>query len=72
MEAHLAEGNVVEARRIFAAYRDLIAEELGIPPSRELAMYFESESHVREGLSEMRFPPTGNVRSRPVGASRSA
>jgi DNA-binding SARP family transcriptional activator len=37
MEAHIAEGNWVEACRIFATYRDLVADELGILPSRELA-----------------------------------
>ena len=71
MAAHLAERNVVEARRVFATYRDLVTEELGIPPSRELAIYFESESQIREGLNEMQLLQTGNVWSRPVGASRS-
>jgi DNA-binding SARP family transcriptional activator len=37
IEAHLAEGNYVEARRVYVAYHELIAEELGIPPSNELA-----------------------------------
>ena len=37
IEAHLAEGNYVEARRVYLAYHRLIAEELGIPPSRELS-----------------------------------
>jgi DNA-binding SARP family transcriptional activator len=37
IEAHLAEGNYVEARRVYVAYYELIAEELGIPPSNELA-----------------------------------
>jgi DNA-binding SARP family transcriptional activator len=37
IEAHLAEGNLVEARRVYAAYHRLIGEELGILPSDELA-----------------------------------
>jgi DNA-binding SARP family transcriptional activator len=42
IEAHLAEGNLVEARRVFAAYRDLVGDELGILPSRDLAEMFSS------------------------------
>jgi DNA-binding SARP family transcriptional activator len=34
--AHLAEGNVCEARRQYAMYRDLLWESLRIPPSPEL------------------------------------
>jgi len=37
IEAHLAEGNFVEARRAYAAYDELLAVELGVPPSDELA-----------------------------------
>jgi DNA-binding SARP family transcriptional activator len=37
INAHLAEGNRVEARRVFAAYRRLVASELGVAPSTELA-----------------------------------
>jgi DNA-binding SARP family transcriptional activator len=36
IEAHLAEGNFVEARRVYAAYNALLAVELGVPPSDEL------------------------------------
>jgi DNA-binding SARP family transcriptional activator len=35
--AHLGEGNLVEARRQFAAYRRLLAAELGIEPHPSLA-----------------------------------
>lgn len=34
--AHLAEGNVSEARRQFFSYRDLLEERLGIAPTRTL------------------------------------
>jgi DNA-binding SARP family transcriptional activator len=37
IEAHLAEGNFVEARRAYARYSDLVGRELGVEPSRELA-----------------------------------
>jgi DNA-binding SARP family transcriptional activator len=33
VEAHLAEGNVVEARRAFSQYRNLLRRELGVDPS---------------------------------------
>jgi DNA-binding SARP family transcriptional activator len=34
--AHVAEGNVVEARRAFRAYARLMRDELGIPPSARM------------------------------------
>jgi DNA-binding SARP family transcriptional activator len=37
LEAHLAESNLIEARRDFLAYRDLVRRELGVEPSAELA-----------------------------------
>jgi DNA-binding SARP family transcriptional activator len=36
IEAHLAEGNVVEAWRSFEAYRLLVSRELGVAPGRRL------------------------------------
>jgi DNA-binding SARP family transcriptional activator len=36
IEAHLDEGNLVEARRCLVRYRDLLGRELGVPPSAEL------------------------------------
>jgi len=36
ISAHLAEGNVSEARRQFFAYRDLLGEQLGISPTETL------------------------------------
>jgi len=36
-EAHLAEGNLVEARRCFITYRGLLRDELGVEPSEDLA-----------------------------------
>jgi len=37
IEAHLAEGNWIEGRRSFEAYKDLLDRELGIQPDPELA-----------------------------------
>jgi DNA-binding SARP family transcriptional activator len=37
IEAHLAEGNVVEARRAYKRYRDTVRRELGVEPSEQLA-----------------------------------
>jgi DNA-binding SARP family transcriptional activator len=39
IEAHLGEGNWVEAHRGFVNYRDLLRRELGVSPSHELASY---------------------------------
>jgi DNA-binding SARP family transcriptional activator len=36
IEAHLAEGNVVEARRAYERYRDTVRCELGVEPSEQL------------------------------------
>jgi DNA-binding SARP family transcriptional activator len=36
IKAHLAEGNLAEARRTYLAYRDLIRAELGVDPSVEI------------------------------------
>jgi DNA-binding SARP family transcriptional activator len=37
LQAHLAESNLVEARRYFLSYRNLVRRELGVEPSMELA-----------------------------------
>jgi DNA-binding SARP family transcriptional activator len=37
LEAHLAESNLIEARRDFVTYRNLVRRELGVEPSVELA-----------------------------------
>lgn len=38
IEAHLAEGNLVEGRRIFVDYTDLVRRELGVDPDPSLAV----------------------------------
>jgi DNA-binding SARP family transcriptional activator len=37
IEAHLAEGNLVEGRRAYQRYRDTVRRELGVEPAKELA-----------------------------------
>lgn len=39
IEAHVGEGNWVEAHRAFVTYRDLLRRELGVSPSRQLSTY---------------------------------
>jgi DNA-binding SARP family transcriptional activator len=53
IEAHLAEGNWVEARRVFATYRDLVNDELGVMPSRALADIFRSVPNAKEAQIEV-------------------
>jgi DNA-binding SARP family transcriptional activator len=36
IEAHLAEGNLIEGRRAYERYRDIVRRELGVEPGREL------------------------------------
>jgi DNA-binding SARP family transcriptional activator len=38
IEAHLRAGNVVEARRSYESYRDLVERELGVPPGDDLSV----------------------------------
>lgn len=37
VRAHLAEGNLAEALRSYAAFRDLLHRELGVPPTEHMA-----------------------------------
>ena len=37
IEAHLAEGNLIEARRTYERYRDSVRRELGVDPGEQLA-----------------------------------
>jgi DNA-binding SARP family transcriptional activator len=42
IQAHLAEGNLIEARRAYARYRDSLRRELGVDPSEELVNLLRS------------------------------
>jgi DNA-binding SARP family transcriptional activator len=45
IEVHAAEGNWVEARRGYLAYRDLVRRELGVEPSSELTALINRAQH---------------------------
>jgi DNA-binding SARP family transcriptional activator len=47
IEAHLAEGNFVEARRTYRTYDELLRVELGVPPSAELTQIVGAGSTQR-------------------------
>ncbi len=57
--AHLAEGNVSEARRQYDRYRDLLWDDLGIEPSIELRTLIQQARPA----SELTSPATARVRA---------
>lgn len=46
-EAHVAEGNFIEARRAFVRYRDLARRELGVEPSAAFQAWLRSSAFGR-------------------------
>ena len=60
IEAHLAEGNVVEACRAYHAYRDVALRELGVEPSGDLALL----------ISGRRRRPAPEIHARSRGRAR--
>jgi DNA-binding SARP family transcriptional activator len=42
IEAHLAEGNIIEAYRVYKAYERLVHQELGVSPSQKISSLFGS------------------------------
>jgi DNA-binding SARP family transcriptional activator len=44
LQTHLAEGNLVESRRCYSAYRDLVRRELGVEPGAELTALIHPSS----------------------------
>lgn len=78
IEAHLAEGNLIEGRRTYERYRDTVRRELGIEPGRQLAelahsLFWPQHRRYREDLTErtgqltasgraLRLPLTGQGR----------
>lgn len=55
IEAHLAEGNLIEARRAYERYRDSVRRELGVEPGEQLA------SLARAGFRMKGRPHRGGV-----------
>lgn len=62
-EAHFAEGNVIEAERTFANYRDIARRELGVDPSAA----FQLRMRRSQGTVPVRASMSAGVAS-PVGA----
>lgn len=48
IEAHLAEGNLVEARRVFCNYAEIYRRELGVEPSADLRAMVHLTRHVQQ------------------------
>jgi DNA-binding SARP family transcriptional activator len=49
IEAHLAEGNLIEARQVYEVYRNTIRCELGVEPGRQLAVLVRSALRPQPG-----------------------
>lgn len=56
IEAHMAEGNWVEARRSFEAYRDVLDRELGTEPDPELAAMVRRPVYQRQQSTAVTSP----------------
>jgi DNA-binding SARP family transcriptional activator len=48
---HIAEGNVVEALRAYARFRDLLHAELGVPPTEQMTRLVQSITGMRRAAS---------------------
>ena len=51
VRVHLAEGNVAEALRAYEFFRDLLREELGIPPTEQMTRLLHGVPRLRRGAS---------------------
>jgi DNA-binding SARP family transcriptional activator len=66
IEIYLAEGNLIEARRQFASFRDVLRSELGVEPS------YEFESLVHPGSEERCAKPASMILAGDWGGGGSA
>jgi DNA-binding SARP family transcriptional activator len=62
IEAHLAEGNFVEARRAYVGYHEMLAAELGVSPSVELAEIVSCEPGISRSHFDRRISPNPHAR----------
>jgi DNA-binding SARP family transcriptional activator len=46
IEAHMAEGNLIEGRRAYERYRDIVGRELGVEPGRELTSLVQLDGRL--------------------------
>jgi DNA-binding SARP family transcriptional activator len=51
VRVHLAEGNVVEALRAYELFRDLLRDELGVPPTEQMTRLVHSITGLRRAAS---------------------
>jgi len=51
IEVHLAEGNVVEARRTYERYREAVRRELGVEPGEQLASLARARFQTQHRLN---------------------
>jgi DNA-binding SARP family transcriptional activator len=51
VRVHIAEGNVVEALRAYARFRDLLHAELGVPPTEQMTRLVHSITGLRRAAS---------------------
>jgi DNA-binding SARP family transcriptional activator len=65
VRVHLAEGNLAEAVRAYTAFRDALARELGVPPTRQMQ---ELVSRWQVRVVAGRPGPAGVPRPRPAAA----
>jgi DNA-binding SARP family transcriptional activator len=72
IETHLAEGNYVEARRVYVAYHELIAKELGVRPSNELAEIVRTSASRADQIRSIGPPITSPPSRRVAGVQGSA
>jgi DNA-binding SARP family transcriptional activator len=56
IKAHVAEGNLAEARRSYRAYRDLLRSELGVEPSSDLLSVLRIPEARSPGAHVLRTP----------------
>jgi DNA-binding SARP family transcriptional activator len=63
IEAHLAEGNLVEAHRAYERYRDTVRRELGVEPGERLATLVRTSFLPQSRRPVIAHPPrvTGGV-----------
>lgn len=62
IQAHLAEGNLVEARRVFGGYSIQILAELGVQPSPDIAELLDDQDESVH--NRLRHLSNGSIRSR--------
>jgi DNA-binding SARP family transcriptional activator len=68
IEAHVAEGNLAEARRGYMLYRDLLRRELEVEPSSDLLACLRNREVRRDGVTKV--VSTKQVRT--IGLNRSS